>query len=154
MPEHRHLPHLRSFISQPIVFLTVVTHQRRHCLTCPAALETLSAIWQQSPRIDGWFVGDYLLMPDHIHLFARAAYDAKSLAQWLETWKSVSSRIFKSQLRVEPPFWQSDYFDRFLRCADNYSAKWDYVALNPVRQNLCARPEDWPWKGRLNELRF
>jgi len=93
-------------------------------------------------------------MPDHVHLFARAATDAKPLAQWVETWKSLSSRQLKTQLGLEPPLWQRDYFDRFLRSADNYSEKWDYVAMNPVRKKLCEKPDDWPWKGRLNELRF
>ena len=154
MPEHRHLPHLRSFAPQPIIYLTVVTRQRRRCLASRSAFEVLSTIWQQSPHFDGWFVGDYLLMPDHVHLFARAATDAKPLAQWVETWKSLSSRQLKTQLGLEPPLWQRDYFDRFLRSADNYSEKWDYVAMNPVRKKLCEKPDDWPWKGRLNELRF
>jgi REP element-mobilizing transposase RayT len=131
-----------------------VTHQRRPCLAGPTAFEALTKIWYRSSELDGWVVGDYLLMPDHVHLFARPAYQAKRLAQWMETWKSLSSRLLKVPLGLESSLWQSDYFDRYLRSAENYSVKWDYVALNPVRQNLCANPDDWPWKGRLNELRF
>jgi putative transposase len=131
-----------------------VTHQRRQCLACRATLEILSSLWQRSQDLDGWFIGDFLLMPDHVHLFARAAYDAKPLSKWMEMWKSVSSRLHKTQLGLELPLWQRDYFDRFLRSADNYSLKWDYVALNPVRKRLCGNPEDWPWKGRLNDLKY
>lgn len=154
MSEHRHLPHLRSFVSQPIVFLTVVTEKRRPCLACAPAFKALTSIWLRSPESDGWFVGDYLLMPDHVHLFARAAYDSKSLAQWMKAWKSVSSRELSAALRLKGPFWQRDYFDRYLRSADNYAQKWDYVAMNPVRGELCEEPGNWPWRGRLNDLRF
>lgn len=154
VPEHRHLPHLQSFTAQPIVFLTVVTHERRPQLANRAALDTLAAVWQRSPELDGWFVGDYLLMPDHVHLFAQAAHEAKPLAQWIGTWKSLSTRRLTPALGIEPPLWQRDYFDRFLRSADNYREKWNYVALNPVRKGLCAQPEDWPWKGRLFDLKF
>jgi putative transposase len=152
--EHHHLPHLQSFTRQPIVFVTTVTHNRRSILANSIAYETLTTLWQRSPQLDRWFVGDYLLMPDHVHLFARAAANAKSLAAWIGTWKSVSTRRLKPTLKITPPLWQDDYFDRFLRSSDDYSEKWNYVAMNPVRKRLCKLPEDWPWKGRLFDLRF
>ena len=154
MAEHRHLPHLRPFARQPIVFLTVVTHERRPLLANQTAFDVLTAILQRSPDHDGWSVGDCLLMPDQVHLFACAALGAKPLAQWMETWKSLSARQLKQALQIEPPLWQRDYFDRFLRSTASYSQKWDYVANNPVRAGLCAHAEDWPWKGRLVDLRF
>ena len=154
MPEHRRLPHLLSFESQPIVFLTVVTHERRSLLANQTAFDCLTIIWQNSADLDGWFVGDYLLMPDHVHLFARAAPDAKRLADWLETWKSLSSRRLKAAGMIAPPLWQRDYFDRFLRSAESYSEKWDYVAHNPVRAGLCGKSEDWLWRRRLHDLKF
>ncbi len=152
--EHSHLPHLRPFAQQPIVFLTTVTHQRRSLLASSIACETLTNIWRRSPTLDGWYVGDFLFMPDHVHLFARPAVEAKSLARWVETWKSIGARTLATALKIRPPLWQADYFDRFLRSTDNYSEKWDYVQMNPVRAGLCARPEDWPWKGCLFELTF
>jgi putative transposase len=154
MPEHRRLPHLQPFAAQPVIFLTVVTFGRRACLADPTVFDTLTAIWQRSPTRDGWYVGDYLLMPDHVHLFTCSALEAKPLARWLETWKSLSARQLKTSIGIKPPLWQRDYFDRFLRSEDNYSDKWHYVALNPVRKRLCDRPEDWPWKGRLHDLSF
>ena len=154
MPDHKHLPHLQSFVPQPTVFLTVVTHERRAQLANQIAFDTLTTIWRRSPKLDGWFVGDYLLMPDHLHLFAQPTRDAKPLPDWIGTWKSLSARQLAPALGIEPPLWQRDYFDRFLRSLENYQEKWTYVALNPVRKALCAEPEDWPWKGRLHDLRF
>ncbi len=154
MPEHRRLPHLQSFAREPIVFLTTVTADRRRCLANATAQQILSVLWSNSPQIDGWFVGDYLLMPDHVHLFARPARDAKPLAAWVGAWKSLSSRQLKHTLQLPPPLWQADYFDRFLRSAESYTEKWNYVAMNPVRAGLCQRPEEWPWKGRLHDLYF
>ncbi|MCW5547335.1 MAG: transposase [Opitutaceae bacterium] len=154
MPEHRRLPHLQPFAGQPVIFLTVVTFDRRACLADRTVLATLVAIWQRSPTRDGWFVGDYMLMPDHVHLFARPALEAKPLARWMETWKSLSARQLKASIGLKPPLWQRDYFDRFLRSADNYAEKWNYVAMNSVRKGLCALPEDWPWRGRLHDLCF
>ncbi|MBI2814884.1 MAG: transposase [Opitutae bacterium] len=152
MPDHRHLPHLRSYSRQPVIFLTVVTNERRPWLAGRVALDALTKIWQRSPGCDGWFVGDFFLMPDHLHLFAQPSAEAKTLARWVGTWKSIGSRTLAPILGLNPPLWQRDYFDRFLRSADNYREKRDYVTLNPVRQGLCPTPLDWPWKGRLHEL--
>ena len=51
-------------------------------------------------------------------------------------WKSVSSRRIAATLAIEPPIWQSDYFDRYLRSSESYSDKWQYVEQNPVRAGL------------------
>jgi putative transposase len=152
MQTHRHLAHVLPLARQPLVFLTVVTKNRRPILANAQAFEVLTNIWRLSAEIDDWFVGDYLLMPDHVHLFAKAGMEAKPLAAWMGSWKSLSARRLKNLAGLIPPFWQSDYFDRFLRTGESYRAKWDYVALNPVRKQLCREPEEWPWKGRLFEI--
>lgn len=148
----RHLAHVPSFARHPLVFLTAVTHHRQPLLATQAAFDVFTETWRRSAEIDGWFVGDYLLMPDHVHLFARGAHDAKPLAAWVGSWKSLTSRKLKHAAGLTPPLWQADYFDRYLRSQENYRAKWDYVALNPVRKGLCARACDWPWKGCLHEF--
>ncbi|MDD2765391.1 MAG: transposase [Opitutaceae bacterium] len=152
--EHKHLVHLQPFSRHPTVFLTVVTHHRRPLLACHEAYAVLVGIWNRSPVADGWFVGRFIVMPDHVHLFARPSADAKLLAHWIQTWKSLSSRQITALLKITPPLWQKDYFDRFLRSADNYQGKWNYVVMNPMRKRLCSRPAEWPWQGELTELRF
>jgi putative transposase len=154
MTFHSRLPHLRPFARQPIIFLTVVTHERRPLLATACVHEVLREIWLRSPTHDGWSVGYYVLMPDHVHLFARAHRDAKPLSAWVGTWKSLSARRLAPTLGSPAPFWQRDYFDRFLRSADDYSEKWDYVAANPVRAGLCPEPASWPWRGHCADLSF
>jgi putative transposase len=154
MPEHRNLPHLRPFAAQPIVFLTAVTHRRQSVLACDIAHTILREIWANSPEFDGWTVGRYVLMPDHTHLFARAAPDAKPLAGWIQGWKSLSGRRIAAALKMSPPLWQKNYFDRYLRSADNYGEKWAYVLANPVRKGLARGPDEWRWQGVLEDLAF
>lgn len=156
MPNHhtQRLPHLTSLARHPIVFLTTATHDRRSTLTCDEAHEILRRIWRCGPDIDGWVVGRYVLMPDHVHLFARATPNAKPLAGWVQGWKSLSSRRLATALNVPMPLWQKDYFDRFLRSADSYGEKWDYVVRNPVRSGLARTPEEWRWQGVLADLEF
>ena len=72
----------------------------------------------------------------------------------MKLWKSVSARQMMKKMELLAPIWQPEYFDRFLRSAESYSEKWAYVELNPVRAKLVERPEQWPYKGRVYELRF
>jgi putative transposase len=88
------------FVRHLLFFLTVVANQRQSVLTAEPVLAALTEIWRRSAEIDGWMVGDYLLMSDHVHLFAKGAHDAKPLATWIGAWKSLSSRRLKPVLRL------------------------------------------------------
>jgi hypothetical protein len=50
--------------------------------------------------------------------------------------------------RSEDVEWQSGFFDHRLRDRFEIEEKLSYVLLNPVREGLCARPEDWPYVYR------
>ena len=153
-PQYKHLAHLTAFAAEPLAIFTVVAAGRRSVLACSVAHEVLRGLWERSAPRNGWWVGDYLLMPDDVRCFARAARHADSMRDWMQTWKSVSSHVLTKRLGLEPPFWQEDYFDRYLCDGENYSEKWTYVEANPVRAGLVARPEDWPFRGRIHDLRF
>ena len=153
-PRFRHLAHLPSFRDNPIVFFTTCTYQRRKILASAECEEILREIWQRSAEQDGWRVGSYVLMPDHVHFFARPATDARPKAEWVGMWKSVSSRRIAVMLAIRQPIWQPDYFDRYLRSSESYSEKWQYVEQNPVRAGLVTRVEDWSYRARIHDLMF
>jgi putative transposase len=149
---HRHLAHASPFAAQPIVFLTCTTHGRNKVLDNDQAHTELRGLWERSSKENGWFVGDYLLMPDHVHLFARANMQACPIRKWIAMWKSVSARRLMEVLGLSAPFWQKDYFDRFIRTSENYHQKWQYVELNPERAGLVKHPDQWRFKGRIHSL--
>jgi REP-associated tyrosine transposase len=116
--------------------------------------QNLRDIWSRSPQENGWYVGDYIIMPDHVHLFARPGLEALSLKRWMATWKSLSARKIAETLLLRPPIWQPDYFDRYLRSRDSYSAKWIYIQQNAVRAGLVEHSDQWRYKGVINTLMF
>jgi REP element-mobilizing transposase RayT len=93
-------------------------------------------------------------MPDHVHLFACPKPDALLLAGWMQMWKTISAKRINRILERSGTLWQADYFDRYLRSLKDYSQKWEYVAMNPIRKGLAERPEDWPYRGVIHDLRF
>ncbi|AOS43023.1 Transposase IS200 like protein [Lacunisphaera limnophila] len=149
-----HLPHLTPFSRHPLLFITCCTAGRKPLLASANAHALLESIWRKSAAIDGWYVGYYLLMPDHVHFFARPAHTAKLLSAWIKSWKSISSRRLMADGLTIAPVWQADYFDHFIRTSSSYREKCEYVKNNPVRKNLSLDSAGWPYQGTLHELKF
>ena len=145
-----HLPPREVFNTPIIIFLTVVTKERKPILADPAAHYALLNAWSAA---ETWLVGRYVVMPDHVHLFcAPGALLAEPLIKWVSFWKSQCSQSWPR--RGDGPVWQRHFWDTQLRRGESYDAKWDYVVANPVRAGLVSRVEDWPYQGVLNELRW
>jgi REP element-mobilizing transposase RayT len=148
------LAHVPSFRANPIGFFTTCTYKRRKILTSPECQNILREIWLRSADHDGWWVGNYILMPDHVHLFARPEIGARRTADWVQMWKSVSSRRIAAALAIKQPIWQREYFDRYLRSAESYTEKWHYVEHNAIRAGLVEKAEEWSYSGTIHDLMF
>jgi putative transposase len=152
MAPHGHLAHVPSYRDNPIVFFTMCTNGRKAILASPECHAILRNLWERSARLDGWWVGHYIIMPDHVHFFVRPEIGARPMAKWIQMWKGVSSRRIIRAQDVSSPIWQPEYFDRYLRSTESYSQKWDYVEQNAVRAGLAERVEDWPYCGIIHDL--
>lgn len=87
-----------------ILFLTVCTHARKPLLARDEIHHLLLDAWSRSTL---WQVGRYVIMPDHIHLFAApSSFPVESIRKWTSYWKSHVTRHWPNQ--SEPPIWQTD----------------------------------------------
>jgi putative transposase len=133
-----------------IVFLTVCTKNRVPWLASDSVHELLRSIWS---RALAWYVGRYMIMPDHIHLFAAPGTPELPLENWVKYWKSQFSKYHSNSNHR----WQTDHWDTRLRTVHSYEEKWNYAVNNSVRHALVPRvprAEDWPYQGELFELRW
>ena len=158
------------------VLLTVTTEKRDPWLANETVHRLLHETWSEAKA---WLVGDYLLMPDHLHCFC-APYDLKfTIETWISYWKRefalkrkrlvgslapptapggasvLASQAGGARLPTSlSPEWkfQSRGWHHRMRDGENYSEKWLYVQENPVRKGLCQRIEDWPFKGKVFDL--
>ncbi len=128
-----------------IVFLTVCTEGRTPWLATPENHDVLRQVWQES---QAWLVGRYVLMPDHLHLFATPGRLEIEFDKWVRYWKS----LFSKQCRIASQQWQTDHWDRRLRSGQSYDGKWEYVRNNPVRAGLVKSSDEWPYQGEMNVL--
>jgi putative transposase len=128
-----------------IVLLTVCTKGRRPWLATPHNHVGLRDTWTEAKA---WAVGRYVLMPDHLQLFAAPGLLEIPLENWIKYWKS---QFTKKRRRVDQE-WQLNHWDTRLRSGESYDDKWSYVRENPVRAGLVAVAEDWPYQVELNVL--
>jgi putative transposase len=136
------------FRGQPtIVFLTICSRQRQPNLANTEVRDAMVAAWQEA---DAWMVGFYLIMPDHVHLFCASRNKDYTIERWITFW----NRRVRHHLRATKPVFQAHGFHHRLRRDENYSEKWEYARLNAVRAGLVVDPDEWPYQGVLNELRW
>ncbi len=133
-----------------LVFLTVSTRERRRVLATSQVAETLHELWQNEAR--AWLVGDYVIMPDHLHLFcAPTGFPSPTpIENWVKFWKSRAS----TRLAWGPAVWERDGFHHRIRDAADYQEKWSYFRQNPVVAGLSVSFEEWPYRGQVNRLEW
>jgi putative transposase len=135
------------FNPYPLYFVTFCTHRRRRCL---ASAEVHAAFVQFGTLAHNQFniaIGQYVIMPDHVHLFVRGA-DEFVLGRWSGTLKQALAKAANFS-RTVGQIWQEGFFDHVLRSDESYARKREYVHQNPVRAGLVKLAEDWPYQGEI-----
>ena len=129
-----------------IIFDTVCSKDRKPWLASRAVHRLIHEIWANDAT--AWAVGKYIILPDHIHLFAGATGDSVSYENWVRYWKSRFTKTHRDPNHL----WQTDHWDTRIRSRSHYEEKWEYVSMNPVRHGYVDEPHQWIYQGRINEL--
>ncbi len=89
----------------------------------------------------------WVVMPNHVHAIVWPYPDFR-LDQILHSWKSFTANESNRLLsRVGNLFWQTESYDHWIRNDEERVRLSAYIANNPVKAGLAARPEDWPWSS-------
>jgi REP element-mobilizing transposase RayT len=140
------------FVQSPIYFVTACTQNRRNILATPAIHGTFLRFGKEGPLHGSW-IGAYVIMPDHLHVFVASDDQKISISAWMKSLKNTISKTLREK-GVAPPHWQKTFFDHLLRSSESYSEKWNYVRQNPVRAGLVESAEDWPYVGEIFALEY
>src|SRR6266478_6036709 len=84
------------FVRSPIYFVTASTSHRRKILATPAIHESFAQFAKEGPKHGAW-IGTYVLMPDHWHLFVAVDDERLMLAKWMKSLKNVLSKTLRSE---------------------------------------------------------
>ncbi len=142
----------RVWVEPPIYFITTCVQKRRKILDNKIIANILIDEWRNTRERHGWMIGQYVIMPDHVHFFCHPEWTAKKLPHFIMRWKEWTSKRIQAETKSDTPIWQERFFDHVLRSPNSYSSKWQYVQNNPVRAGLVKNPNDWPWQGTIENL--
>ena len=95
---------------------------------------------------DRYLLHAWVVMPNHVHVLLTARPDM-SLAQLLHSWKSFTATKANTILGRGGPFWQKEFFDRFVRDQNHFEAAIRYIEHNPVKAGLCDTPAEWSYSS-------
>jgi putative transposase len=135
---------------RPLFFVTFCTADRQGWLRCHEVHDAFRSFCAKSPQQAEVWIGKYVLMPDHVHVFI-SAEGSQSLSKWVAAMKGVLASV-RRKMGIDGRAWQTGFFDHVLRGAESYAEKWNYVQKNPVRARLVASAEEWPYAGEIEVL--
>ena len=84
---------------------------------------------------DRYFLTDYVVMPNHVHLLASFG-DERMMLKQCESWKHFTAVNINKALNRQGRFWQKDSFDHLVRNQEQFEYFRRYIAANPARAKL------------------
>ena len=112
--------------------------------------ETLLAIVSAAISRHEWTCLSYCLMGTHFHLLVRTP--DTDLDRGMHFLNSLYAQAFNRRHGRKGHLFGDRYYSRLVDEEPHLLEVVRYVALNPVRANVCSAPEDWPWSSYAGAL--
>ncbi|MBI3934562.1 MAG: transposase [Acidobacteria bacterium] len=138
----------RLLLTSRIFFVTVNLLKNLPHFTDEEFTLLVAAIEESRFKLGFTFCG-YVLMPDHWHALIGVS-DPLTISRVVQDIKWISAGRLNRQRNRTGPFWQHQFWDRFVRHEKEFGHRLAYMHLNPVRKGLVKRPEDWKWSSYNN----
>jgi REP element-mobilizing transposase RayT len=87
----------------------------------------------------------WVVMPNHVHVVIKPHEKLSDIMRWLKS--TTAGRANRIIGKPRQPFWQREYFDRWIRSSKELASVISYLEANPVRAGLVPEAEDWPWSS-------
>ncbi|HEU5457979.1 MAG TPA: transposase [Terracidiphilus sp.] len=129
--------------SEQAHFITFSCWHHRPNFADPATRPVFEVALERIRRAFLLRVYGYVVMPDHVHLLLSEP-GRETLAVAI---KSLKQGVSRRLIGDAPRFWQKRYYDFNVHNQQKFQEKLRYIHRNPVRKDLCARPEDWEWSS-------
>jgi putative transposase len=125
-------------------FVTTVTWQRTPLFRNPQKAELMMNVLQHYREQKKYFLHEFVIMPDHLHLLLMPALDI-SLERVLQLIKGgFSYRLGKSKRGL---VWQESFTNHRIRDEQDYQRHAEYIRMNPVRARFAEKPELYPYSS-------
>jgi putative transposase len=129
-------------------FITASTFQKRNILQSDRMASLLVDVLFHYRAQEKYRLHEFVVMPDHFHLLITPR---ESLERAMQLIKGGFSFRAKRELGFMHEIWQSSFYDRRVRDAEEYFAFREYIRQNAPKRRLTIRAEDYrycsAWPG-------
>lgn len=84
---------------------------------------------------DRYRMGDFIVMPTHVHLLASFA-SVDAMKEQCDSWLHYTARQINRAIGEKGKFWQQEPFDHLVRSPEQYEYLRRYIADNPRKAGL------------------
>jgi putative transposase len=107
------------------------------CLLQRADLAKIVAESLRRMDADRYHLGDFIVMPNHVHLLV-CLLGSTEIENQCRSWKKFTAGKINQVLGRRGRFWQEESFDHLVRSPEQFAALQIYIAENPKKANLSA----------------
>ncbi len=135
-------------------FVTICANRDEPIFEIPALRTILQETWEALPkRFMGATLDEFMIMPDHVHLIISLEGNVEkpaSLGAVMGAYKSLTTmawlkHIKANGLECQGIIWQSRFYDRRVRDAQELEQTRQYIRDNPIQMKLKQMEEDEGW---------
>jgi putative transposase len=142
----------QSYFGRQHYVVTLCSFRRQTAFLDPAYCQRLLDLLATECASRDFSVPAYCLMPDHLHFLAEGSDPASDLLQLVKSFKIKTSRDYAT--RESHILWQGGFYEHILRSGENIESVAWYIWLNPVRNRMVSRPQDYRFAGSFTGLKM
>src|SRR5918999_33368 len=116
---------------QAVIFVDEIDYRRWQCIVDSVVAK------------HRWTVLAYALLPNHYHLLIRSPVD--DLSRGMNLLNGRFGQAFNRRYGFTGHLFQGRFDSETVETDGHLFQSLRYIALNPVRADLCDCPEGWPW---------
>ena len=128
-----------------VCYITIGVRDRRPVFADPVVAASAVNVLRAHADLTSVCIYAFCIMPDHVHLVAEASLCC-DLVTFVGQFKNLAQRAAWAR-GVPGQFWQSSFWDHFVRRDEDLRRVIEYVLDNPVRAGLVAARQDYPFAG-------
>jgi putative transposase len=142
----------RYYIPETLVFITVVTKDRRPMILMD---EYLAVFWLTVKRVremHPFEIFAHVILPDHFHWLIQPTMKDGNFSTIMHSFKRNYTINLKKALGINKParFWQTGFWDHKIRSEKDFVNHINYIHWNPVHHGFVNKPEDWSHSSYLD----
>jgi putative transposase len=132
-------------------FITASAYEKQSLFQSDQMAQLFIEVLFHYQRQGRYHLHEFVVMPDHFHLLLTPIIPV-TIEKAVQFIKGGFSYRARKELGFAGEIWQTSFYDRRVRDAEEYARFRHYIHMNPVRRGLVAAPEEFPYSSARLKL--